>query len=126
MIAGLLAALAAVSSGSSTIELSGQCQYPDTIARFRHQASFIQCNTLTIDRAQGTFDFKQRSWGSTMRFAGEVSGDRLTITSVYPRHRNSAEATGTCDILYREGTISSVSCLARAGSETWVANFVRS
>jgi hypothetical protein len=131
MIAALLAVLAsqaAVSSGSDPVELSGRCQYSDAIARFSQEASLILCDSLVIDRAEATaaFDFRQRSWGSMVRFAGQISGDRMTITRVYPRHRSSAEATGTCDILYRDGTTSAVSCLARAGSKTYVANFVRS
>ena len=125
MIAGVLALLA-VSSGSGPIELSGRCQYPEAMARYSQEASLIACNRLVIDRAESTFDFGQRSWGSTLRLAGEISGDRMTVTRVYPRHRDSADATGTCDILYRDGTISGVSCLARAGSKTYVANFVRS
>jgi hypothetical protein len=125
MIAEVLAALA-VSIGADPIELSGQCQYPDAIARYSHEASFVSCNTLVINRADSTFDFGQRSWGSMLRFEGEISGDRMEVTRVYPRHRDSVEATGSCDILYRDGAISGVSCLARAGSKSYVANFVRS
>jgi hypothetical protein len=125
MIAGLLAVLA-VSSGPDPFEFSGRCEYPEAMARYREEASLVSCNALAIDRARSTFDFRQRSWGSTFRFVGEISGDRMTISRVYPRHRGSAEATGTCDILYRDGTMSGVTCLARAGSKTYVANFVRS
>jgi|SRR5215208_776459 len=125
MIAGLLAVLA-VSSGPDPLEFSGRCQYSEAMARYREEASLVSCNTLVIDRAQSAFDFRQRSWGSMFRFVGEISGDRMTITRVYPRHRDSAEATGSCDILYRDGTVSGVSCLARTGPKTYVANFVRS
>ena len=125
MIAGVLALLA-VSSGADPLELNGRCQYPDAMARYSQEALLISCTTLVIDRSKSTFDFRQRSWGSMFSLAGAISGDRMTVTRVYPRHRSSAEATGTCDILYSDGTISGVSCLARAGSKTYVANFVRS
>jgi hypothetical protein len=125
MITGVLAVLA-VSGGADPIELNGRCQYPEAIARYSHEASLVSCNTLVINRAESTLDFGQRSWGSMLRFVGEVSGDRMEVTHVYPRHRDAVEATGTCDILYRDGSISGVSCLARAGSKTYVANFVRS
>jgi hypothetical protein len=125
MITGLLAVLAA-SSGADPIEFSGRCTYPDAMARFSQEASLVLCDTLRIDRSAATFDFRQRSWGSMLRFSGEISGDRMKVTRVHPHRRESAEAEGTCDILYREGEVSGVSCLARAGSKTYVANFVRS
>jgi hypothetical protein len=125
MIAEVLLVLAAT-SGAGPIELNGRCYYPDAAAQYSHEAAFVSCNSLVIYREESAFDFKQRSWGSMLRFVGEISGDRMKVTRVYPRHRDSAEAAGTCDILYRDGSISGVSCLARAGSKTYVANFVRS
>jgi hypothetical protein len=125
MIAGVLAWLA-VSAAAGPIELNGRCEYPDAVARYSQEASLVMCNRLVIDRAESTFDFGQRSWGSMLRFEGEISGDRMDVTRVYPRHRDSVEATGSCEILYRDGAISGVTCLARSGSKTFVANFVRS
>src|SRR5205085_2243997 len=105
MIVALLAVLA-----SEPLELSGRCEYSDAVARFSNEASLTLCDTLAIDRANATatFDFRQRSWGSNLRVTGEMSGGRMSVTRVDPRHGAPVKATGTCEIIYRGQDISAV------------------
>lgn len=128
MLLAVLASQAAVIGDSGTINLSGRCQYADAVARFRQEASLALCDSLSIDRAEetATFDFSQRSWGSMLRFTGEMSGQRMAVNSVRLRSGSSVEATGTCEIFYSGKKVSVVSCLAKAGSKAYAANFVRS
>ena len=131
MIVMLLAALAsqaAVNGDSGVTNLRGRCQYSDAMAQFRQEASLASCDSLAIDRAEATssFDFSRRGWGSMVRFSGKISGQRMAINRVQLRSGSSVEATGICEIFYRGEKIFVVSCLARAGSKTYGANFVPS
>ena len=128
MLLAVLASQAALDGEAGTTHLSGRCQYPDTVARFRQEASLALCNSLAIDRGveTATFDFSQRSWGSMLRFTGAMSGQRMAVNSVRLRSGSSVEATGTCEIFYSSKKISVVTCLAKAGSKTFAANFVPS
>jgi hypothetical protein len=61
-----------------------------------------------------------------MFFSGELVGRRLSVTNVHLRGSDPVQATGSCEIFYREGRISVVSCLARTRTRTYVANFLPS
>ncbi|RDE07064.1 hypothetical protein DVW87_05250 [Sphingomonas aracearum] len=118
----------AVPEAPSSMVLSGRCQYSDRVARFRHETALILCDTVSISREQGaaTIDFAQRSWGSMARFSGDMAGDRMTVSRVTLRNGASFAATGTCETFRTNRALSTVSCLARAGSRSWAANFLRS
>ena len=109
--------------------LSGRCQYSDEIARRRDETILVLCDAATISRAAGsaTFDFRQRSWGSMAQFAGDMAGDKMTVSRIILRNGRSFAATGTCEIFYRnEGGISAISCLGRTSSRSIAANFIPS
>lgn len=127
MIATLLILLVS-QDGTGTINLRGQCQYSDAVTRFRDETSLVLCNTLAIDRRGevATFDFGQRSWGSMIRFSGEMSGRRLTVRNLRLRTGISVPATGTCEIFYKGENVSVVSCFAKAGPKSYATNFVPS
>lgn len=108
--------------------LSGRCQYPDRVARFRQETSLILCDTVSISQEgdSATLDFSQRSWGSMMRFAGDMRDNRMTISRVFFRDGSSTAASGTCETFHSNGELSAVACLARTGTRSWAANFIRS
>lgn len=110
-------------------ELGGRCEYPDRVAQYRAETTLILCDYATIERGSttATLDFQQRSWGSMARFSGTLAGDRMTVSRVVLRDGRALAASGTCQIFYRnDGRISTISCLAKAGSRSVAANFVPS
>jgi hypothetical protein len=58
--------------------ISGRCQYPDRVARYRNETTLILCDTVTIGRstAAATLDFTQRNGGSMAGFTGDMPGDK--------------------------------------------------
>lgn len=71
--------------------------------------------------------FAQRSWGVMAQFAGDIQGNKMTISQIVLRNRRPVAATGTCEIFYRDdGTLAVISCLATAGSRPIAANFIPS
>mgnify|MGYP001347674817 CR=1 FL=1 len=61
------------------------------------------------------------------RFSGTLAGDRMTVSRVILRDGRALAASGTCQISYHnDGRISTISCLAKAGSRSVAANFVPS
>jgi hypothetical protein len=109
--------------------ISGRCQYPDRVARYRNETALILCDTVTIGRSTtiATFDFTQRSWGSMARFTGEMPGDKMTLSQITLRDGRPVAATGTCEIFHQnDGRLSLISCLVKAGSRSIAANFVPS
>lgn len=126
-IAMLLAA-APVAPEPATV-VPGRCQYPDRVVRDRQDTVLILCDTATIDRdgETVTLDFGQRSWGSTARVMGTVTGRTVTVQRITPRGKDSAIASGTCTIEYRDrATPSIIACLARVGSRRFAVNFIAS
>lgn len=110
-------------------ELSGRCDYPDRVARYRNETTLILCDSASIERgsATATLDFQQRSWGSMARFSGAMAGNRMTVSRVILRDGRDLAASGTCQIFYRnDGHVSTISCLAKAGSRSVTANFAPS
>jgi hypothetical protein len=129
MIAIFVAALASQAGvDAGPAGLRGRCQYSEAVARFREQTMLVLCDALAIqdEGASTTFDFSQRGLGSTIRFAGERSGARMTVTHLSVRDRGPVAATGSCEIFRRGEEVSVVTCLARIGSRTFAANFVPS
>ena len=124
MIAMLLALLVS-QDGTGATTLRGQCQYSEAVARFRDETSLVLCDSLAIDRGgdAATFGFSRGSWGSMLSFSGEMSGQRMTVSSVRLRSGRAVSATGTCEIFHIDGRPSMVACLARAGSRRYAANF---
>lgn len=109
--------------------IAGRCEYSDQVARYRDETTLVLCDTLKIDRSTTltTLDFSRRSWGSMARFTGDMSGDRMTVSRITLRNGRDIAATGTCQIYYRsDGSLSVISCLAKAGSRPIAANFVPS
>ena len=131
MIATLLAVLASQAVpdvAPAVTRLVGRCAYSDAVARFRQEALLAVCDALVIAGTDDvvTFDFGQRDWGSMLRFTGAMSGQRLTINRLQSRAGGWVAATGSCEIFHHGEKISTVSCLAKAGSKTYAANFVPS
>ncbi|WP_156495370.1 hypothetical protein [Croceicoccus estronivorus] len=129
MIGTLLALLslqATASGDPAVIRLDGRCQYPEAVARYRYETTLVLCDSLAIgsEGDETVLDFSRQSWGSMIRISGRMSGARMTIDHIYFRERPAVEATGTCEIFYRGGKVSLVSCLAKAGSRTYATNFV--
>lgn len=110
------------------LRLNGQCRYPDAIAQFQREAVLALCDSVTIDtEAEATtFDFRRGNTGSMRRFTGALSGQRMAVAQVWLRSGGLIDATGTCEIFPNAGKVSVVSCLARAGTKTFAANFVAS
>lgn len=113
---------------TATRVISGRCEYPDRVARYRHETVLVMCDTVSISRrgGQATFNFSQRSWGSMIQFTGDISDNRMTVRRVSLRDGSSIAATGTCEIFNTSGQLSTVGCLARNGTRSWAANFTRS
>ncbi|MGE3690354.1 MAG: hypothetical protein AB7F98_03120 [Novosphingobium sp.] len=112
---------------SDGTRLPGNCSYPPAVLEIRDGTAFASCNALQIDRdgTKGTsLDFRQRSWGSTMRFTGDMAGDEMRVHRVRLRSGVEVAVSGTCRIEYVRGQVSVVSCLASARGRTYAANFV--
>jgi len=109
-------------------QLDGRCEYPERVARYRHETTLVLCDRLTIgnEGETATLDFGQRSWGSMLRVSGRMSGRRMAVDHVTLRSGESIAAEGTCEIFYSGARISVVSCLAKAGTKSWATNFVPS
>lgn len=129
MIAMMLAALVlnpVADAVPDAIVPRGRCRYSQTILSRAEGTVLVTCDKLDIDRATAgaTFDFSQKSWGSMLKFHGDMSGERMTVKRVTLRNGTSAKATGTCEIFRSGGRLSKISCLADAKGQTYVANFV--
>lgn len=113
---------------AQTTVLNGQCRYSDRVIHHREGTDLIQCDTVSIDHEStaAILDFGQRNWGSTVRFAGGMTGETMAVTSIAFRAGGFMPATGKCEIFRRNGTLSEISCLARAGTRWIAANFVPS
>jgi len=106
--------------------IDGRSQYPDQVARYRNETALIICDKAMIDRSSkiATLDFTQRSWGSMAEFTGDMPGDKMTISQITLRNGRTIAATGTCKIFHQNDfRLSVISCLAKAGSRSIVANF---
>lgn len=128
LLLAMLASLGVPGAEPDSAPLKGQCQYSEEVIRRREDTVLIQCDALAISKlgAVTTLDFGRRSWGSGVRFSGEMSGNRMRVSRLRLRGRGALDATGTCEAFYTAERISVVSCLARAGSRNYAANFVPS
>lgn len=125
MTLAVLAALADTNGSRDEIQLSGACRYNQAVTDHRDQAVLAICDTLAIDRDReaGKFDFGQQSWGSMMQFIGQIEGNKMNVTHVALRSGDPLKASGKCEIFYANERISVVSCLAKAGTKYYAANF---
>jgi hypothetical protein len=126
LLAVSFAGAANASEAPRSVEMAGRCAYPPAAAKYRFDTAFALCDALTIESrgASAVFDFRQKSWGSSVRFSGAMTGSRMTVRRVAFRSGDWAEATGTCEVFYRSGTRSVVTCFAKAGARSYAANFV--
>ncbi|MFN3474746.1 MAG: hypothetical protein ACK4ZW_11960 [Blastomonas sp.] len=109
--------------------IDGRCQYPEPVAQYRNETTLILCDTVKIDRSETitTLAFTRRSWGAMARFAGDMPGNKMTVSQITLRNGRSVAAKGTCEIFYRrDGSLAVISCLAKAGSRSIAANFIPS
>jgi hypothetical protein len=129
MFAALLAALALQpAAATDTVELEGRCEYPESVRQYQHETVLAICSHLTISREgdDTVFTFGPRSLGPTMIFAGRMNGNRMEVRQLTLRDGDTKAAEGTCEIFYTSGEVSVVSCLAKAGTLTYAANFIKS
>jgi hypothetical protein len=129
MFAALLAAFALQPvAATDTVEMDGRCEYPESVRQYRHETTLAICSRLTISREGGdtAFTFGPRSLGPTMKFTGRMSGNRMEVLQLALRNGDTTPAEGTCEIFYTNGEVSVVSCLAKAGTGSYAANFVKS
>jgi len=130
MLTVLLAAMASQIFPTGTqgpIPLEGRCIYPPEVAEKRDGAVLALCDRLTLEIGQegADFDFAQASWGSMLRFSGERSGERaFAVRRLRSRNGEWRDANGTCELFYRDDTVSTVACYAVARGRTYAANFV--
>lgn len=128
MFAALLAALAMQSAAADIVELDGRCEYPESARQYQHETVLAICSRLTISREgdDSAFTFGPRSLGPTMKFAGQMNGNRMEVHQLTLRNGDTKAAEGTCEIFYANGEVSVVGCLAKAGARTYAANFMKS
>lgn len=123
------AASAEAGSGAGPREIVGHCQYRDAAAdHIGKDAGFALCDSVVIDKGgeEGVLDFREDGRGSSIRYAGKFSGDVLDISSVKVRSKLAKSATGQCQIAYRDGSVSVITCVANVRGVTLAANFVAS
>lgn len=127
MIASLILALAlptAVAGEANAITLKGRCNYPEAMGAPKLGESRFFCDSVT--QAERVVRFSRASSGKTVEFAGDAAGDRMTIRRISLRPGVATAATGYCRTFHRNADISAVSCVARVGWRTYVANFIPS
>lgn len=122
MLTALLLALAA-----DPTTLKGRCTYPDTLPAIEAGELRIFCNAVAITTGEGADDrlisFSRSSSGATFGFAGTGAGDRITVRHMILQRGAMAAKTGTCRIFRKNTEISAISCVAKVGARTYVANF---
>lgn len=129
MIAALFLALVsqvAVNDGAESGLLTGRCDYPVTMGAPQLGEVRIFCDSVavTTSKSEGMLvQFKRRSSGSTTGFGGEASDDGITIRRVYLKPGVAAPATGHCRTFRKGSDVTAVTCVAKVGWRTYVANF---
>ncbi len=131
MFVTLIAAIAAASAAASApgpVTVDGQCEYRDPERINLHRNILAECNRFerVDDGSDSVFTFSKRSWGPAMRFYGTISGNEMTVNSVALRSNGAFAAEGSCRVRYDGQALSSVTCIASAGSKNYAANFVAS
>jgi hypothetical protein len=119
--------LAREGTEAPSISLQGRCDYGDKVTPYADGSNgFTWCDSVVIaqDGEQTSFDFRRESWGSMVRYEGELSGDTMRITRVHVRDRPAEAARGQCIIYRANGRISTVTCVANARQLAWAANFI--
>ena len=112
--------------------LKGNCQYNANAFRLLDGTNgFANCNGLVIKRNgnKASFDFRRGSWGSMVRYDGDLSGDVMTIDHIKLRGKQLQAAEGTCTVYWHEQfgdgmRVSTVTCVAKVAQMTYVANFM--
>lgn len=106
--------------------IQGQCTYSEALRKFRPRPALAICDSLSIERNAGsaTFAFILSGSPQIMRFSGDMSGNRMTVKRLELTGEKPAAATGTCEIFRNNGKISTVSCLAHIGPDSYAASFL--
>jgi hypothetical protein len=86
--------------------------------------SFLPAGLAGGRDPSASVEFLRESFGSSVRYEGSWSGDTMTIARVQPRDRPLEPAQGYCRVFYREGAISTVTCVANTRQLAFAANFV--
>lgn len=105
----------------------GQCDYRGAPVRRGDQQ--VQCDSAVIADGRGPsgviVQFVKRGSGGPIGFAGQVgyNGD-IVIERVYLRRGVSTPASGGhCRLFDRGDTVTGITCIARVGARTVIANF---
>lgn len=120
-------ALAEDAAEPGTIRLQGRCDYRPEIAPYVDERNgFAVCDTVVLTQGGegAAVEFLRESFGSSVRYEGAWSGDTMTIARVQPRDRPLEPAQGYCRVFYRDGAISTVTCVANTRQLAFAANFV--
>lgn len=106
--------------------IKGWCQYSEPVRERATNTVLIPCNAFVMESGDGgtVFDFGQRSWSASTRFAGRLTGNVLEVDRITLRSGHMLEADGTCEIFYRaDNTLAVIACLVGAGAVFYAANF---
>jgi hypothetical protein len=134
VIASLLAALGVPASAApqsdsdpELIMLDGRCDYASAPAPTAREHR-LDCKAATLtpgrDPAGMLVQFVTRT-DEVYGFAGQVSGNLLTIARIYlPGSQVVPANGGHCKIFFRKEEISGLSCVGDASDATYVANFL--
>lgn len=120
MISALLLTLAV--EGDPAL-LQGRCAYSSSLPAPELGELRIFCDSVAIIDNGAAFEFRDHRSGVRFQFAGSINDDSMTIRHLRLPKREDSAATGTCRIYRRNNDISAISCLARIGWRTYVANF---
>ncbi len=113
-------------AASSEDAIQGQCTYSAALREFRPRPALAICDSLSIERngTSATLSFILSGSPQVMRFSGDMSGNRMTVKRLELAGAKPVAATGTCEIFRNKGKISTVSCLAHIGPDSYAASFL--
>lgn len=127
---GALSALILTSPAQAeNVSIEGRCEYAPRFARLLETGdhAFAICDGVTIetDGSTAVVDFEREYSGSWFKFRGRMENGRLIVSNLAVRGREPISVRGQCEFSRRDGEITVVTCLARRGATTYVANFER-
>jgi hypothetical protein len=109
------------------ITLNGRCSYPHTLPAPEAGELRVFCDSVTITAGEGPDDrlisFSRSGSGTAFGFAGKATGDETTVSHMVLRQGVVTAKTGKCRIFRKNTSISAISCVAKVGARTYVANF---
>jgi hypothetical protein len=111
---------------ASALSLSGRCNYPVSLDPPLVGETRALCDSVAVrgDGADAVIEFAHHSTTQYMRFAGTMAGHRMTVRSVASTRVAERPARGSCNIFYKGGQVSAVSCVAQGNARSFVANFL--